>query len=313
MAGKHFTKDLLGVQIIKESHSGIWAPPSQPLCLERGANKPKVEFEKFTCDPMSLTSGGKHDIVSPGSGMIDYTITQQMSDDKADYATLFETCNFKSKVVSTPTPGVAFEMKTSSEDTLSIQWVDPRSELRGRGGKGGFSLKAEINQPVEMNFNYKFTYESETLLPGGDPDHIVPAAVVPNLLYVIEKCDGYSINGEGGYFESFEIDWGTTIVSAKTTCPSASYVSEYAPTLKLVQSLTEKNEASWEELHLNTPKNVVISLFDSTGTKKGEIQIPNAVPNDLDKAGTDGRLTATRSFACLPTVGDDNIQIVIFD
>ena len=313
MAGNKFTQDLLGVKVIKETTPGTFLTPTQNLCLERGANSPKVEFEKFTCDPMSATSGGKHDIVSPGAGMIDYTVTQKMSDAKADYGVLLETCNFESKVISTPVAGVSYEMKTSNNDTLSVEWIDPRATLKGRGGKGGFSLKAEINQPVEIVFNYKFSYEGEVLLDPVDPDNAVPTAAIPNLLYVIEDCSGYSINGESGHFESFEIDWGTTVIAAKTTCPSASYVSEYAPTLKIVQSLTEENEASWEELKLNTPKNVVIGLFDSTGTKKGEIQIPNAVPNDIDKTGTDGRLNMTKTFACLPTVGDDNIQIVIYD
>jgi hypothetical protein len=313
MAGKKFTQDLLGVKVIKEVTPGTFLAPTQDLCLERGAGSPKVEFEKFTCDPMSATSGGKHDIVSPGTGMIDYTVTQKMSDAKADYAVLLETCNFVGTAVTVPVPGVSYEMKTSVADTLSIEWIDPRATLKARGGKGAFSLKAEINQPVEIVFNYKFSYEGEVLLAAAAPDNAVPTAAVPNLLYVIEDCAGYSINGASGHFESFEIDWGTTVVKANTTCPSPSYVQEYAPTLKIVQSLTEENEASWEELKLNTTKNVVIGLFDSTGTKKGEIHIPQAVPNDMDKSGTDGRLTVTKSFACLPTVGDDNIQIVIFD
>ena len=311
MSGTRFTQDLLGVKIIKETTPGTFLAPTQSLCLERGTNPPKVEFKKFTCDPMSATSGGKHDIVSPGNAMIDYSITQKMSDNVADYATLLETCNFLGTAVATPA-GTSYEMKTSSNDTLSIEWIDPRATLRGRGGKGAFSLKAEINQPVEIVFNYKFNYEGEVMLAPADADNVLATPAIPNLLYVIEDCASYTINGVNGHFSSFEIDWGTSIVQADTTCPSAAYVQEYAPTLKIVQSLTEENEAPWEELKLNTGKNVVIGLFDVAGVKKGEIRIPNAVPTDNDKAGTEGRFTVTKSFACLPTDGDDNIQLVMF-
>ncbi|MDM5272079.1 hypothetical protein PGH07_07795 [Sulfurovum sp. zt1-1] len=261
---------------------------------------------------MSATSGGKHDISVPSKGTIEYSITQKMSDAKASYITLLEACNFAGTAVTTPA-GVSYEMKTSATDTLSIEWIDPRTTIQGRGGKGAFSLKAQINQPVEITFDYKFVYEGEVQLAAVDPDNTVPTAAVPGFLYVLEDCASYTINGASGHFESFEINWGASVVSPDTTCPAPNYVQEYAPTLTIVQSLTEDNEASFEELKTQSSKNIIIGLFDSTATKRGEIRIPNAVPNDLDKGGEEGRLKATKSFACLPTSGDDNIQIVIFD
>lgn len=312
MAGNKFQQDLLGIKVIKETTPGQYLAPTQALYLERGANYPKVALKHTTIDPMAVTSGWKHDEVSPGSGVIEYEISQKMSAARADFETLLNACSFAGTAVTSP-DGMSYEMKTSLDDSISIDFVGTRQTLKGRGGKGAFKLKGEVNSPVDISFAYKFTYEGEVLLSATDPDNAVPSAPVPNLLYIIEDCTGYSINGANGHFESFEIDWGTNIVNAETTCPSSSYVQEYAPTLKIVQSLTEDNEASWEELKLNTTKNVVIGLFDRTGTKKGEIRIPNAMPNDNDPSGKDGRLTVTKSFACLPTNGDDNIQIVLFD
>lgn len=312
MAGNKFTQHLLGVKIIKEATPGTFLAPTQSLCLERGANSPKVEFQKFTCDPMAATSGGKHDIVSPGSGTIEYSITQKMSDDKADYETLLSACNFVGTAVAAP-DGISYQMHTSLPDTLSIEWIDPRATLRGRGGKGAFSIKAEINQPVEFTFGYKFSYEGEVLLASTAADNTVATASVPNLLYIIEDCASCSINGASGHFESFEIDWNTSVVKKDTTCPSSAFVEEYAPTIKIKQVLTEEELASWEELKSNTTKNIVIGLFDASHTKKGEIRIPKASPNDMDKDGEEGVYVMTRTFACLPTVGDDNIQVVIFD
>jgi len=312
MAGTRFTQDLLGIKFIKEVTPGVFLSPTTALYLERGANLPKVEFQKITIDPLASTSGQKHDIVSPGKGMIDYSITQKMSDAKADYLPLLEACNFEGTAVTTPA-GVSYEMKSSKPDTLSMEWMDPRTTIRGRGGKGAFSLKAEVNQPVEFSFNYKFTYESEIRLAAVDVDNVLTAAAIPGFLYLIEDCAGYSINGINGHFESFEFDWGTSVVNADTTCPSSSYVEEYAPTLTIVQSLTEENEASFEELKLNTTKNIIISLYNASEVKRGEIRIPKALPHDLDKNVESGRLKVTKSFSCLPTNGDDNIQIVIFD
>ena len=312
MAGTRFTKDLLGVKYIKEVTPGTFLSPTTSLYLERGANPPKVEFKKETIDPMSSTSGAKHDRVSPGSGMIDYIITQKMSDVKADFVPLLEACNFTGVAVVSPA-GISYEMKSSNIDTLSMEWIDPRTTIQGRGGKGAFSLKAEINKAVEIVFGYKFSYEGEVKLAAVDADNTIAAAVIPNFLYVIEDCAGYSINGINGHFESFDIDWGGSVVKADTACPSASYVEEYAPTITIVQSLTEENESSFEELKANTTKNIIISLYDAAEVKKGEIRIPKALPNDLDKNSEEGRLKVTKTFSCLPTNGDDNIQIVIFD
>ena len=312
MAGNTFQQDLLGIKVIKETTPGTYLAPTQALYLERGANYPKVAFKKQTIDPMAATSGWKHDAVSPGTGTIEYEITQKMSANRLDFEVLLNTCNFLGTATTTPA-GMSYEMKTSLADTMSIDFVGTRATLKGSGGKGAFKFKGEVNNPVEISFAYKFAYAGEVLLAPTDADNVVPEATVPNMLYIIEDCAGYSINGAGGHFESFEIDWGANIVKADTTCPSSSYVQEYAPTLKIVQSLTEENEASWEELKLNTTKNIVIGLFDATGTKKGEIRIPNAMPNDNDPSGKDGRLTVTKSFACLPTTGDDNIQVVLFD
>jgi hypothetical protein len=312
MAGNKFTQDLLGIKVIKETTPGQYLAPTTPLCLERGTGYPKVTFGKETCDPMAATSGWEHEIVSPGTGKIEYEITQKMSSDRNDFAVLLETCNFVGTPVTGP-DGMSYEMKTASPDTLSIDWVGPRATLKGRGGKGAFTFKGEVNKPVQIGFKYTFSYEGEDLIDAADPDNVVPTAPVPELLYIIEDCAGYSINGNGGHFESFEIDWGTNIVKADTTCPSPSYVQKYAPTLKIVQTLTEENEASWEELKTMSAKNIVIGLFNSAGEKKGEVRIPNAKPNDLDHSGKDGRLTVTKSFACMPVNGDDNIQIVLFD
>ncbi|DAB41125.1 MAG TPA: hypothetical protein CFH81_02165 [Sulfurovum sp. UBA12169] len=312
MPGSRFTQALMGIKVAKEVTPGAYVLPTTALYLERGTDMSKVEFGKITVDPMSSTSGTKRDIVAPGTGKISYTITQKMAADKAAYSVLLETCNFAGTALVSPA-GVSYEMKTAKTDTLSIDWIDPRATVSGKGGKGGLSIKCEINKPVEMTFAYSFKYQGETLLVNTAPDNAVPTVDIPAFLYMLEDCTGYTINGVGGHIESFEIDWGASMVHADTSCPSGAYCEEYAPTLKLTQSLTEENEISWDELQTQGEKNIILGLFEIDGTKRGEIRIPKAVANDTDKNSDQGRFKATRSFACLPTNGDDNIQIVIFD
>lgn len=312
MAGNRFTQDVQAVKVAVETVAGTFEAPDTVLYLERGASFPSPEFEKVELDPLSATSGGKYSIIVPDNAKINYDVTQKMSQDKAHYLPLLEAANFVGVATTTPA-GMAYSLKTVSDKTLSFEWIDPRSTLQGKGAKGAFSLKMEVGKPVDLTFKMLINYHAETVLANTDPDNTVPNATVDGFLYMRKDCGGYTINGVSAHFETVEIDWGVTNVQPNTSCDVANYLSEYAPTIKITQSLTEEGEASFNELKAQTPKVIVLSLYDLAGVKKAEIHIPNAVPSEMTKSGSDGRLKADKTFACRPVVGDDNVEMIIFD
>lgn len=312
MAGSKFTQDVLGVKVKVETVPGTFEAPDTVLYLERGAAFPTPDFDKVTIDPMAATSGGKYDIVIAENGRINYDVVQKMSADKADFEPVLLASNFVGTAVTAP-DGTSYKMKTVSANSLSFEWIDPRATLQGKGAKGAFSLKAEVGQPVELTFKMLINYHDEIVLASADPENTLETADVSDFLYMQKNCTGYTINGVGAHFETFEVDWGANMVQPNTTCDAANYLSEYAPTVKITQSLTEEGEASFNELKSSASKNIVIPFYDIAGTKKAEIRIPNAVLSDVGKSGADGRLKADRTFSCRPVLGDDNVEFVIFD
>ncbi len=312
MAGSKFTQDVLGVKVKVETTPGTFEAPDTVLYLERGAAFPTPDFDKETMDPSAATSGQKYDIALPDTGRVNYDVVQKMSAAKADFEPLLLASNFVGTAVTSPA-GVSYKLNTTSNASLSMEWIDPRTTIQGKGAKAAFSLKAEIGRPIELTFKMLINYHGEVILAPAAGDNTLPSSSVSEFLFMRKDCTGYTINGVGAHFETFEVDWGTGMVQPNTSCDAANYLAEYAPTVKITQSLTEEGEASFDELKSSTSKNIVISFFNLAGDKKAEVRIPNAVLSDVGKNGADGRLKADRTFSCRPVLGDDNVELVIFD
>jgi len=312
--GTRYIPDVLGVKIIKETTPGTYLSPTTAIYLERGAKPPKVTFQKIENDPMAPTSGTKYEETSPFGATIEYEFTQKMPSDKTKFSTLLEACNFVGTAVTGP-DGTSYQLETFATSTISADWISPRQTTKGSGGKGAFTFKGETGKPIEVGYKFNFNYKEETVLAAAADDNTIPFEDVPGLLFIADgNCSSYTINGVSGHFTSFEIDWGAEIQTTEDdVCPMPNYVSSYAPTLKISQKLTEEWEASWDQLTAGATSNIVIGLFDKSGTKKGEIRIPKAMPNDNEPDAKNGRYVTTRTFACRPTNGDDNVQIVMFD
>ena len=310
MAGNKYVRDALALALIVEASSGTFLAPTAVLPMERGAGSPEPKLETDVSDPASSYKGSKKTTIITDFATVEYGAKLKLPSAHALVTPAFAMCG----VVGTAfTGGVSYAFSSNNEDTCSMQFTEQRTITKVRGAKSGFELTAEVGKAVEVNFNTIGHLEAVEELGSADADNVIPATPDFSSVFMTSNCSAYLVNGASAHFTKVAFKLGATNATIKETCAISAFNVDVEPKLTVSMSLTEENEASFNDLKNGTEFNFVIPFYDIAGVKKYELIAPKCVAVEQKKSETDRKMNVEKTLECRQTSGDDAWELKAFD
>ncbi len=310
MAGTKYQFSTMAMLLAVEAVAGTFVVPTTVLPIERGSGSPEPKFDTDVSDPVSAYHGSKETTVLTDFATVDYSAKMKLPSNHALIAPAFEMCGV---VGSAITGGTAYAYSTDSEATASVMWIEERTTTEVRGARADFTLTMETKKAVEIDFSLKSFLKQVVDLGSADANNTIPTVPDFSSVFMKNDCSAYLVNGQSARLKKVVLSLKAEVVAPDEMCAIACYTKDVAPELQISSSLTEENEAAFNDLKNGVEFNFVIPLYDVAGVKKYELLAPKCVAVAQKKSESDRKLNAERTLECRRVSGDDAWELKAYD
>jgi len=172
------------------------------------------------------------------------------------------------------------------------------------GIAGDLTISGKVGEQAKLSFSLKgFT----TLDEAAEANPTV--TLDQNTTLIIQSAQVITVGGSTINLESFDFSLGNEIEEVYAIGLKEYFVGGFKPTLKVKAVKTKGNSDHWNELKLNTKKEVIIVL----GIGAGETLTLTASycnPMEVAESADNKKIVYDRTWLCESSAGNDNFSLV---
>lgn len=303
--GCTYVLDRASVLIAEEVACGEFVTPDTILAIEK-MSLWEPEPDKDESNPQNAFHGAKETSLVYDFATVPISAKMKLPADFSHIALALRSCGM---VASDMTSYQAFQYETTNKTKISMMQVAERKTTSVYGGRGDFSIVAEVGKAVEVSLEWKSIFKQIVTLDALDTDNVLIDTPNVEKVYMTKDCTAYLVNGNNAHFKKVELKLGAEVIAPKDTCPSGAYTKDIKPELMISMAVTEDNEDAFDELQSGAEFNFVIPFFTVDGTKKWEIVAPKCVVIAQKTPENEGIINVERTLECRRVVGDDNFEL----